>query len=329
MHPWCAHSPHASAKTPAALPPSRPARRQPGFGAGSSSPRLNWSATAGAACLALLVACALPTRARAGDVTLKADLAYKDGAALTAGEAERCRVDLYLPAEGAGFASILWLHGGGLTGGRKDSAVNQRLARRLAGAGIAVAMAEYRLNPAVTFPAYVSDAAAAFAWLRSHIAGCGGHPDRVFLGGHSAGAYLALMVALDERYLAACGLDQTSLAGVIALSGQTTTHFTVRAERRPGDERIVIDDAAPLYHVTNRPFPFMILYAGDDMAMRADENRLLASALRHAGCSLVVEHLYEDRDHGTIVSRMGEANDAVAADVIRFLRASPREAKGN
>jgi acetyl esterase/lipase len=251
-----------------------------------------------------------------------ADVVYKDGAALTAGEEEHCRLDLYLPADGAAYASILWMHGGGMTGGSRKTAVSRRVAERLASAGIAVAMADYRLNPAVRFPAYIDDVAAAFVWLRGNIGRHGGDPQKVFIGGHSAGAYLALMVALDDRYLTALGLDETTLAGVIALSGQTSTHFTVRAEQRSESSGIVVDYAAPLFHVRSRPFPFLILYAGSDLPMRPEENRLLATALRHAGCATVIDRSFDDRDHSTIVTRMGEADDAVAAEIIRFINAT-------
>ena len=259
------------------------------------------------------------TALAADEQTVLADVVYKQDAALAPGEAEPCSLDLTLPGKGTGYPSILWLHGGGLTGGSRKTAVSRRVAERLASAGIAVAMADYRLNPNVTFPAYIDDVAAAFAWLKNNIARHGGDPEKVFIGGHSAGAYLALMVALDGRYLTAAGLDESGLAGVVALSSQTTTHFTVRAERRPGDDRMIVDDGAPLFHVSRRGFPFLILYAGNDMALRVEENRLLAGALRHAGCETVIDHLYADRDHGTIVSWMDRPDDAVAKDVIQFL----------
>ena len=268
---------------------------------------------------AVLAAClSLSAAMVAQEPTLEADVAYRPGSMPSGDEPGLCMLDLYLPAGGDGYPSILWLHGGGLTGGSRKTAVSRRVAERLASAGIAVAMADYRLNPAVSYPAYIEDTAAAFAWLRNNIASRGGNPGKVFIGGHSAGAYLALMVALDDRRLEAAGLDDEVLAGVVALSGQSLTHLTVRAERNHG-ERIVVDDAAPLFHAARRPFPFLILFAGRDLPMRPEENRLLASALRAAGCERVIERSFEDRDHGTIVSWMDRPDDAVAEEVIRFI----------
>lgn len=256
----------------------------------------------------------------AAETKILADLPYRDAATAVPDEAGLCRLDLYLPAEGRDHPTILWLHGGGMTGGSRKTAVSRRVAARLASAGIAVAMADYRLNPAVKFPAYVDDVAAAFAWLKGNIAQHGGDPKRVFIGGHSAGAYLALMVALDPQYLAGRGLDESALAGVVAISGQAVTHFTVRAERHPGDDRMRVDDAAPLFHAGKRSFPFLLLYASDDMALRVEENRLLAAALRQAGAK-VEEHLHEGRDHSTVYTRMNEPGDAVAEQVMRFVLA--------
>jgi len=265
---------------------------------------------------ALVYLAGLP--APAADLQVLSDVNYvaSGGPALVGDSA--CRLDLYLPASGKNFPSLVWLHGGGLTGGSKSSEAGKRMARRLAGAGIAVAMVEYRFNPVVKYPAYVHDTTAAFSWVRKNISGHGGDPDRIFLGGHSAGAYLALMAGLDDSALAAAGLDVRALAGVVAVSSQTSTHFTVRAERGLG-ERIVVDDAAPLYHAGKRPYPFLILYAGEDMVLRVEENRLLAAALREAGTS-VEERLFEGRTHSTIFTKMADADDVVAAVVIRFVK---------
>lgn len=258
------------------------------------------------------------TVAGAAEVRIVADQPYKSGPGLTADEQARCRLELYLPPEGKQFRSLLWFHGGGMTGGDRKSRATRALAEHLARRGIAVASADYRLNPAAKFPAYVEDAAAAFAWLKQHVGEYGGDPAQCFIGGHSAGAYLVLMIGLDDRYLGAVGLKPEAIAGVVALSGQTTTHFTVREERQLG-EHLVIDDAAPLYHVAKRPFPILLLYAGHDMALRVEENRLLAAALRNAGSPGVSDEFFPDRTHDTILTHMGEDTDAVAARVIGFV----------
>ncbi len=111
-------------------------------------------------------------------------------------------------------------------------------------------------------PEYIQDAAAAVAWTFKHIEQFGGSRQRIFVAGHSAGGYLTSMIGLDKRWLAAHQIDANALAGLISLSGQAITHFTVRAERGIEDKRPVIDDLAPLYHV--RPdAPPLLLVSGD------------------------------------------------------------------
>lgn len=151
-----------------------------------------------------------PLSHAATEVRVLANVPYKHGDSLTPYEKERCILDVYLPKDGKAFNSLVWFHGGGLTKGDKDGRQDPKdtvktsaIARSLAAAGIAVITPNYRFSPTVTFPAYIDDAAAAVAWTRSHIAEYGGDPSRVFVGGHSAGGYLALMLGMDARYLQA------------------------------------------------------------------------------------------------------------------------------
>jgi len=139
--------------------------------------------------------------------------------------AEQCVLDLYVPLGVEGFSTVVWFHGGGLTGGDKY------IPEGLRGQGVAVAAVKYRLSPQVKSPVWIEDAAAAVAWVLDSIAAWGGDPERVFVSGHSAGGYLASMVGLDRRWLAASGHSADALAGLIPFSGHAITHFTIRAER--------------------------------------------------------------------------------------------------
>ena len=196
-------------------------------------------------------------------VHLLTNVAYKQGDVLTGYEKERCKLDVYVPKEGKDCATLVWFHGGGLKTGDKDgrksandSVKTANIARSLATAGIAVVAPNYRFSPKVTFPAYIQDAAAAVAWTRKHIAGHAGDPAKIFIGGHSAGGYLALMLGMDAHYLADVGVKLSDIAGVIPVSGQTMTHYTVREERGIGKFAITADDAAPVHFVRRRHASF-------------------------------------------------------------------------
>ncbi|MBB5036123.1 alpha/beta hydrolase [Prosthecobacter dejongeii] len=252
------------------------------------------------------------------------DLPYKTGTALSAYEAERCLLDLYLPVGAQNFPTLVWLHGGGITAGSKDGPHQPEIARHFAQAGIAVASISYRLSPKAKFPAYIEDTAAAFAWVKKHIAEHGGDADRVFLGGHSAGAYLALMAGLDDQYLAAQGLKLADIAGLVPVAGQTLTHYTIRLERGLPKNRLIADAAAPLNHARKDAPPMLILYADKDMALRAEENELLAAALRQEGHPHLTVKKIKNRDHGSVAHEMAKAGDAGFQQVVKFIQAPKR-----
>jgi acetyl esterase/lipase len=275
-------------------------------------------------CLLLLVAWLAPgwsaEAAAGGEPRVVAALAYKDPTGLPVAEVERCRLDLYLPATGSGFPTLVWFHGGGLTEGRRDDAFTVAIAKAFARSGIAVASVGYRLSPATTYPGYVEDGAAAFAWVSNNIAGHGGDARTVFIGGHSAGGWLSAMVGLDAAVLTKHGLTPAAIAGVIPVSGQTVTHKTVRTERGLPPEAIVVDEAAPLRHVRAKTPPLLILAAEKDMAARVEENLLLVAALKSAGNKEVSYHFAVGRDHGSIAGEMAKEGDEVGKVVMGFIK---------
>ena len=138
---------------------------------------------------------------------------------------EKCVLDVYYPKNSSGFATVIWFHGGGLTGGNKE------LPEELKNQGIAVISVNYRLGPKVISPKYIEDAAAAVAWVFKNIPSFGGDESLIFVSGHSAGGYLASMVGLDKKWLNTQGIDANKIAGLIPFSGQAITHFLVRKER--------------------------------------------------------------------------------------------------
>lgn len=235
--------------------------------------------------------------------TTETDLFYHEGAvAEKAGDYQKaqCRLDLYYPTNRPGYPTVIWLHGGGLTGG-------QRGFPQLKDKELGLVSVGYRLSPQADFPAFLEDAAAATAWTLRHIAERGGDPTKVFLAGHSAGGYLAAMVGMDPHWLAAHGLSHRQLAGLILVSAQVTTHFEVK--KLLGDTgpelRPIIDRYAPLYYAS-KDLPPVCLILGDrkiEYKNRVEENDLLATSLRNLGHTAVEFHEMGGLDHG--MSRYG------------------------
>lgn len=225
---------------------------------------------------------------------LQKDLPYRTEAGLSDYAKERCRLDVYWPSNRPGFATVVWFHGGGLTEGSK--AIPAGLKEK----GVAVVAAGYRLAPKVQAPVFIEDAAAAVAWTFRNIASHGGATNRIFVSGHSAGGYLAAMVGLDKRWLAAHGLNADLIAGLVPLSPQAITHFTIRSERGIGPKQPVLDDLAPLYHV--RPdAPPLLLITGDrekELYGRYEENAYFWRMLKVVGHRDVELRELPGFDHG-------------------------------
>ena len=166
------------------------------------------------------------------------------------------RLDVQFPVAATGFPTVVWFHGGGLTGG-------------------------------VGGEDCIRDAAEAVAWTLRHIAEHGGDPKKVFVAGHSAGGYLALMVGMDPKWLKAHGLSNTALAGIAPVSGQATKHFAVRSSSGDKDAQFIpkIDALAPLAHVSAK-LPPILSICGEpprEWKCRAEENRLLISSCTALG----------------------------------------------
>ena len=238
-----------------------------------------------------------------------ADISYGDANTSDPYAKEKRKLDIYYPKGTKGFSTIVWFHGGGLTGGSKS------IPRGLQDKGFAVVAANYRLSPRADAPAYIEDAAAAVAWAFAHIEEFGGSKSKIFVGGISAGGYLTFMVGLDRKWLKPHGIDADMIAGLLPVSGQAITHFTIRAERGIPATQPVIDDLAPLFHV-RKDAPPMLLVTGDrelEMMGRYEENAYLNRMMKLAGHSRTTLYQLEGFDHGGI-------GEAALPLVVKFIR---------
>ena len=258
----------------------------------------------------------------AGELRTLRDIAYKDDVvSQTPYEQERCKLDLTLPADAKGFPTYVWFYGGGLKNGGKDldSEYCAEIRASLARAGVAVVTPDYRLSPKVKYPAYVDDAAAAFAWTVKHIAAHGGDPRKVFIGGHSAGGYLALLVGMDAERLKPHGLTLGSVAGIAQVSGQVFNHYTVRDERGQARYGITSDEAAPAFHIRKSLPPILTIYAQNDMLSRAEENMFFVTTLKAAGHTENYSLRVDDRDHATVGHNLRNDDDPARLAILNFI----------
>ena len=236
-------------------------------------------------------------------------LAYRPDSEPDVYARERCKLDVYHPVGASAAPTVVWFHGGGLTGG------NRSVPSALKGQGIIVVAVDYRLSPKAKAPAYIEDAAAAVAWTFKNIARYGGDTNRIFLSGHSAGGYLASLVTLDRRWLAVHGVDPDRLAGLVPFSGQSITHFAIREERGLGRTRPLIDDLAPVYHV-RKDAPPILLISGDrnhELLGRYEESAYFWRMLKEVGHPSVELLELQGYDHGQMA-------DPAFPLLLRFIR---------
>ena len=179
-----------------------------------------------------------------------------------------CRVDIAAPEGAKNAPVIVWFHGGGLTGGKKQ--IPQAILKD----GCVVVGVGYRFSPNVKVTQIVDDAACAVAWVFNNIEKWGGNPESIYIAGHSAGGYLVTMVGLEKSRLERYGIDANTLKGIIPFSGQAITHFEERRSRGIANTQPIVDELSPLFHVRGDSAPILILSGDREMEMlgRYEEN---------------------------------------------------------
>ena len=195
---------------------------------------------------------------------------------------EQCKLDIYIPDSKKPLPVIVWFHGGGLTGGKKAITNNNK---ELLNEKYIIVSVEYRLSPKVKAPGYIEDAAEAVAWVFNNIHELGGDTSKVFLSGHSAGAYLVMMLTMDPDWLRKRNISVDKIKATIPLSPQVITHFTIREERNISELIPVIDEFAPI-HFVRKNTPTIIDITGDrdlELLGRYEENAYFIRMMKLSG----------------------------------------------
>ncbi len=219
------------------------------------------------------------------------DLAYGGDA--------RQRLDVYRPrAVREGAPTVVFLYGGRWQDGSKDE--YRLLADGLTRRGFVVVIPEYRLYPAVRFPAWVQDAALAIRWARDNAARFGGDPAKLVVVGHSAGGHTAALLALDERWLREAGVPDGSVQGYAALAGPVDTTWT------DADVQALMGPPAgwpatyPRTHVDGTEPPLLLLHgAGDELVSPRSSTGLAALVRERGGCARAI--VYRGIGHVEII----------------------------
>jgi acetyl esterase/lipase len=240
---------------------------------------------------------------------------------LAYGEDPRQELDIYVPwGLKAPAPVLLFFYGGAWQAGHRGD--YRGFGQAFASAGIVTVVADYRLYPAVKYPAFVMDAAGALAWLHAHAGDYSGDTSRIFVSGHSAGAYNAVMLASEPAFLADKGGRLDWIRGVIGIAGpydflpmQEPEYIDIFHGRdNPG--------SMPVNHVNGLRPPMLLVSGDDDGTVYPRNTRSMAARLR-AFSSPVREVHYPGTGHvGILLSLVpgfrGTAN--LRQDMLDFIR---------
>lgn len=204
------------------------------------------------------------------------------------GPAERHPEDPPLPV-------LVFIHGGSWRSG--DPVDYGFVGRAFVLEGFLVVLVGYRLEADGIYPAMLEDTARALAWTHDEIATYGGDPQHIVIAGHSAGAYNAVMVALEEQWLGRRGLGPDAIAGVVGLSGPYdfapfTSDSTIAAFGHVEDPA----KTQPIHHIRPDAPPMLLIHGDKDTLVKPRNTRALAEALSEAG-SEVETVFYPDMTH--------------------------------
>lgn len=258
-------------------------------------------------------------------------LVPKDGydrySGLDYGELERQKLDVYVPQNtDRELPVVVFFYGGTWQSGRRQD--YRFVAQALTASGVIAVIPDYRVYPEAKFPTFLEDGAASISWVRNHIGDFGGQAARLFLMGHSAGAYIAAMLALNPSYLAQVGMSANKLRGYIGLAGP----YDFLPLKNQKLIKIFggadgISETQPVNFVRAKAPPGLLLHGEADKIVGPYNTRHLAARLRKAGAK-VEEKIYPGVKHIRILIVMAspfQDDEPVMDDIRQFIGATGQE----
>lgn len=217
---------------------------------------------------------------------------------------------------------LIFVHGGSWRSG--DPADYGFIGRAFVAEGFLVVLAGYRLGEDGIYPAMFEDTARAVAWVREEVAGFGGDPTQIVIAGHSAGAYNAVMVALEEQWIGRRGLPADTISGVVGLSGpydflpfdsDSTKDSFGHVENPPTTQ--------PVSHVRADAPPMLLIHGELDTLVKPDNTRTLVQRLKQGGAA-VKAVFFPDMKHNDPLIRLAApwrgTGRNVAQEIVEFAR---------
>lgn len=232
-----------------------------------------------------------------GNVRKYADIPYADR--------EGAKLDIYRPeeiTEATPAPVVMFIYGGGWAAG--DKFEYEFVGRAFAANGYIAVIADYRKYPEVTYPQFLEDNAAAMKWIEDNISQYAGDPNRFFLAGHSAGAYNAVMLALDQSFRREYNVTMP-IRAVAGISGPYNFYpFEYDEVRRVFGKAPNPEGTQPMNLVTSDAPPMLLVSGTSDPIVRMQNSTAFANKLRAQGI-WVTEKFYEGFGHMEPVIALG------------------------
>ncbi|MGH9480326.1 MAG: alpha/beta hydrolase [Terriglobales bacterium] len=252
------------------------------------------------------------TAASFSDFTERTNLAY--------GKLPANRLDVYLPADAEHRPVVVFFYGGGWKDG--DKASYKFVGAALAAAGIIAVIPNYRLYPKAKFPAFMHDAARAVVWTRRHVRPWGGDPAQLYLVGHSSGAYIAVMLALNQEYLRQVGGSTRWLRGVVGLAGPYNfLPFRDEYLKDLFGPPANFARSQPINYVRAGAPPLLLMQGLRDKTVSLSNTRSLAGAMRRVGGTVTTRY-FKHAGHAELVaafSILERKRLPVLAEILAFI----------
>ena len=239
------------------------------------------------------------------------------------GSDPRQQLDVYVPArQGGPYPVVLFFYGGSWNSGAR--ADYRFVGEALASRGVLAIIADYRLYPQVRYPEFLDDGAQAAAWTIANVRSRGGDPGRIYVMGHSSGAYNAAMLALDPRWLAKAGASTRAFAGFIGLAGP----YDFLPIGNPDVMPVFFHPDSPpdsqpiLYAGPGSPRSFLAAPQSDDLVDPERNTHQLAAKLAANGVQVTYKS-YPRVGHVTLIGAMGRPLRWLAPvldDIDEFIR---------
>jgi arylformamidase len=246
------------------------------------------------------------------------------------------RIDIYRPAAAAKgpLPVLLFAHGGAWTHGYKEWC--GLMAPAITAFPAIFVSVSYRLAPDNRFPLPVEDCLSALAWCHANIARHGGDPNRLFVGGHSAGGHLYALLTLRRDLIKRAGLPADVVKGCFPISSQLNLVFA-NPDPGTGEARIYemflarredAEAASPFHHLAGNTAPFVLGWGGRDWPRIMRSGEAMYQALRQQ--SMPAErHVFPDYDHFQMALDMARPENALVQAFRRHMQhaAAPALAK--